>query len=848
MFIVAVVVAMFSTTVLCNSIPTATSACVTQYMAPSFPLKLIPLAELVECFRTTPMDAATAYNLVEYAQYAYELHSLRGHAPHAEDIRRRIEGLFTLFDSTTTSAVTASFHADAHQLSEFDFHVILVNALNAMQDYHFGLIAYHLFGSSFLSRPFVFGCRWNTTSSSQELYIRAPSLSLDYWSYYFNGQSSVLANPLDGAAFDFNAMANAIRRAASKQLSIRSIAGLEPIQQYMLQLWRVSSNMADDHSVFNDLLDMNLNPLMMEMPPQYFLSSTSRKWTTTGTSGPSIAFLRSQLYVRNTSLPTLNAISGSYYEDFVLSDDSIIRVPLLVDLRNTASAPSCAAESAALSSNSKLPDTSLGSTVAQVNGSKLSLDHNALLTLATRQKRLRGEALYRVSPSHNPYADIVDDRETPSRRGRRRRLDPYVAYSDVTANALAHRVYASGVIDGFYVGPNLNNNASVSTKEASLMILRIRSFAGQSFAATINDFVGCLNAVLSAAEGDRASNLLIDVRGNGGGYVQAQMILLSILDYDVFQKNYTTKTYVGVSRYPWVNVSATAPVNSTFRNETAMVYSANLSSKIAFNTSSATTAHETLSPGRYYDAVGLGFYLRTFNATYNRTDFLHNLTYEGDSIDSTWFYNALGASGTDYNVPDFTAPYPVGRALTWPASWSGWTNVTLVTDGACGSACSMFETRLSEHLPRSRYNVTSVGFGGLHGGGSSTGAVMQSSQFTGGSVLSMACNAALFKTGGYSFPGRISTSANSGSYYPVTMRFNVWHWLSDPDDPDVPRQYVDHPVEHQIRLWDVTIEDVVNVVYGGNVAMRASAATGAGVGITALMSAMICVQVVALLC
>jgi hypothetical protein len=816
------------TTVQAENIATATSSCVTDYLGTSTTLRFVPLAEIVECFRTTPMDPSIAYNLVEYAQYAYELHTVRAYARNASAVKARFEGLFDLFSPTTTSMATASFSAAATGISEFDFHVLLSNAFDAMQDYHFGLIPYHILGTTFLSRPFVFGSRYNTATSTQELFARSTSLVLEYWVRYFASQSVVIPNPLD-TSFDFTGMVAAIRRVAQAQLTITSINGLDPIEQYMQQLWRVTSNMADDHCALNDLVDFNMNPTLIGVPPQYFLRSTSRVFAQ-ASQGPNLTFFADRLYTYNSSLPSLDATSGAYYEDYTFSDGTTIRVPMLVDLRNTASVPSCSSsglstqddydevrtDETATEALSGQPSSS--STATYVHLAPLLENAPTSLTLAMRQPRLHGEELYRMSPTDCPYSTDTAGSSSPRQASRRRRrMDPYLAYSDDTVNSLAHRVYSSRVINGYYVG--VNRSSSLSAEQTSLMILRIKSFAGSSYSATLSSFVDCINAVLLAAEGDRASNLLIDVRRNGGGYVQAQMVLLSILDYDTFQKFFVTRTYTSVSRYSGLSVVGIAPANGTFDNSSTMVYSVDVSSKILYNASQSP--NPSLATGAYYDAIGLAFYADLLNGTSNKTEFLNNLTYSDDPVTRAWYYNVNGVAGIDGLTPEFSTPLRVSRALTFPSDWSGWRNVTLVTDGACGSACSMFESRLVDHLPRSSYTVTSVGFGGLVAG-SRTGAVMQSSQFTGGSVLTMNCDASLFSNPNYDFVGR-KTSSTTAPYYPITFRFTSWHWLSDPDNIDAPRQYVNHPVDHQRMEWDVTIEDVVLNVYGGNVIMRSAA-------------------------
>ncbi|CUG90164.1 Hypothetical protein, putative, partial [Bodo saltans] len=432
------------------NIATTTSSCVSDYAGTSTSLRFIPLAELVECFRTTPMDAAIAYNLIEYAQYAYELHTLRKYAYNASDVKARFEGLFDLFSTSTTSMATASFSTAAIGISEFDFHVILSNAFDAMQDYHFGVIPYHVLGTTYLSRPFVFASRYNSATTSQELFARRTSLVLEYWVSYFSRQSSVIPNPLD-TSFDFSGMVASIRRVAQLQLTITSINGLDPIQQYMQQLWRVTSNMADDHSVFNDLIDMNMNPVVIGIPPQYFLRSTNLR-TSSSSQGPNLGFFADRLYTYNTSLPSLDPVSGAYYEDYVFSDGTTIRIPLLLDLRNTASVPACSnsgvsAEGGSIDSATQLLPSL--ATSQYVQRAPLTETPPKSITLAMRHPRLHGEDLYRIPPTQNPYTtqSTSSSQQQQINSRRRRRLDPYVVYNDDTVNSLAHRVYSSSVVN-----------------------------------------------------------------------------------------------------------------------------------------------------------------------------------------------------------------------------------------------------------------------------------------------------------------------------------------------------------------------------------------------------------------
>lgn len=113
--------------------------------------------------------------------------------------------------------------------------------------------------------------------------------------------------------------------------------------------------------------------------------------------------------------------------------------------------------------------------------------------------------------------------------------------------------------------------------------------------------------------------------------------------------------------------------------------------------------------------------------------------------------------------------------------------VTIVTDGTCGSACSLFLTLLQPMKDR----VTVVSYGGLYNNQTGT---MDTSSFAGGNVLEWGLISTLteFFGEGPNMPKRFPTNAQA--------RFN-YHEYYPTRHATTPREYLKYEADYHIHQW-----------------------------------------------
>lgn len=125
--------------------------------------------------------------------------------------------------------------------------------------------------------------------------------------------------------------------------------------------------------------------------------------------------------------------------------------------------------------------------------------------------------------------------------------------------------------------------------------------------------------------------------------------------------------------------------------------------------------------------------------------------------------------------------------------------VTIVTDGTCGSACSLFMTLLQPLKDR----VTVVSYGGLHNNTST----MDTSSFAGGNVLEWGLISTLteFLGSGPNMPKRFPTNAQA--------RFN-YHEYYPQRHSNTPREYMKFEADYHIHQWAPIHNDNLNTPAG----------------------------------
>lgn len=267
-------------------------------------------------------------------------------------------------------------------------------------------------------------------------------------------------------------------------------------------------------------------------------------------------------------------------------------------------------------------------------------------------------------------------------------------------------------------------------------VLVIRGFAGIS-PGYLDSFQNTLESFLKHAKDKDKTRLIIDLSGNGGGYIDASTELLAqLFPNGPLDQKHNMRASLGLQAILDLEGQAVDEENQNATSEEVLVSEAER--VYAWQSMMTPEATEFVSFDDFYgpsDFREKGNYTHFFQGNYTNRD-PSELDQEGIQI--TGYGDRLRASDTQ---PPFDA-----------------SNMVILTDGACGSACPIVvEMLLNTH------GVPSI----VVGGRPSTGP-MQTSGSTKGSVL-------------------------WGNEF-LTSFLNMWgHVL---DSPDVSAQLVSTPFEH----------------------------------------------------
>ena len=747
-------------------VQTFTSACMSTFFgtAPSVGTRFMSLKDFVDCARTTPMDATIGYQIAKYAVYARELHSLR----QWEDasVKSRFEGLLGLFSSAT------SFTPAASGISELDFLYIITNAFDSAHDLHFQFKTPSLFGSSRIPPPILLNSRYNTTTSQQELYIAGFSAVVDLMYTWFTTQSTYEVMP--SYQFSFTTFGNQVGRAISRKATVTKINGISAMD-WASRYMRDSFPWEDDGASFNWALMENFLTPVLHAP------SAVMNPALTGSTAP-----WAQYKVKYPSGMVVNT-SNLYRDVYELDDGTVIIVPVVVDV-----------------SDNQNPDTSCVNTVPPVSqkvDSAVSYGKPAPnLIVAETQRPLLG--------AEDGYRRLVHDLKAPNRR-----QDMYVSYTEETPFTARTAIYRSNIMTVYSV-PRKNTS--------NYVYVRINGFAVTGdYVTDATQFSNGLHAAMDTAQAVNTDTMAFDVTNNGGGFVALEELIMGVLNFSSFGSTYSVvETITSKNRhYRYAHLDK--------RN--GKTYKADISSKIGFGAAAGAYVDPNLAASDYKLNIGSKWYDDAYNLTQVASSGNITINYATDpTLSHHGWYGASGPSGSDYLTGLFENTqfyFDSDVTFDYTGPWKGIRNITVISNGFCASACSMFTTRVGKLMPAG-YSVRSVTYGGVVSNGNG----VQVSQTCGGSVKKMSCPPNVIRevpatSSNYLFPGRADFAVVDGSlnnYFPMEITYNEYHWYTTRAD-STPRQYQAISGDATLKLWQPNLEQRFVAVYPDTVISSSAA-------------------------
>lgn len=294
-------------------------------------------------------------------------------------------------------------------------------------------------------------------------------------------------------------------------------------------------------------------------------------------------------------------------------------------------------------------------------------------------------------------------------------------------------------------------------------VLKLTTFAPKD----VNDTLLVINSLITDAQFNRGSKLIVDVANNGGGIICLSDLLLALLvpEWGSLQPSQGPTVPYGLYDYK--------------QSKTALALRSHQATNQAFtsyqNYLNPQTELPFTNPDHFYSPI-----LRT------RAGRSSNYTQQA--------YFPAGCVG-----------YP--GAYFQPIQYY-FKNITVLTDGACGSACALFASQLqSEKLARV------VSFGGPEAAETNP-TPLSTASFAGGNVLEYNTVSLYVFLNGLSgdknLPPMMSSSAAS------RFNFNEYYEL---DNLNTPREYLKRPAVQHINYWAPFYNDIPTTTLGnGNLA------------------------------
>jgi hypothetical protein len=307
---------------------------------------------------------------------------------------------------------------------------------------------------------------------------------------------------------------------------------------------------------------------------------------------------------------------------------------------------------------------------------------------------------------------------------------------------------------------------------------------------------------------------------------------MAIINYSAFgQTRVVTNTTTPLGRMD---------TYSRIIERTVKAYRTDISSKTTFGAASGSFVNTHLGASVYGTDIGPRFMDDRMNQTQDAASGNRTYSYASQvSLTNRFWYDAQGPSGSDYLTRLFENVQVTFRTAIDVPPWRTIRNISILSNGFCVSACSMFTTRLKQ-LP-AEYKVTSYTFGGIFG--SVEDGAVEVSQTCGGSVKQMQCPGSAIRQAPavqspYKFPGRPDfavINASLDNYFPVGMTYNEYHWHARRSDT-TPRQYLNQPGDIKIKLWNPTLEQRFAGVFANHqLASAASHSVSLGVAFVVVL-------------
>lgn len=272
-------------------------------------------------------------------------------------------------------------------------------------------------------------------------------------------------------------------------------------------------------------------------------------------------------------------------------------------------------------------------------------------------------------------------------------------------------------------------------------VYKLTTFLPQS----VKHSLDVLNTMLAESKERNDETVIVDMAYNGGG-----IVCLADLVAAMFVEK-------------WANLSSSNP------NAPLGLYDFRKSDITDEFTTDFITWQSFTNPSKYMNPNTRKVYsdMSFYNPGINRT--------RGGAISSYTEQSLFPASCMDYPGFDHPSFKPVRHFFK---------NVIFLTDGACGSACSL----ILSHL-QSINAATVVSFGGVKG----KSANMDTSSFAGGNVLEwVTVTNVMHQTGNPKYPKRFPTSASA--------RFNYHEYYLNASAV-YPREFIKLPANYHLDTW-----------------------------------------------